>query len=91
MTSRRLITRPGSKDTAIVPVQTSGLEGAEYAINLLRARCPLTGAKQSFLVRYSPENGHCLGVPACPLCATSGLIHCSKRNAIRSARRPATI
>jgi hypothetical protein len=28
-------------------------------------------------VRFTPESGHRLGTLGCPLCATSGLMHCN--------------
>jgi hypothetical protein len=29
-------------------------------------------------VRFTPKSGHCRATVGCPLCATSGLMHCSK-------------
>jgi hypothetical protein len=31
-------------------------------------------------VRYASKNGHRAGRQSCPLCAISGLMHCSKQN-----------
>jgi len=37
------------------------------------------GARQSN-VRFTPKSGHCSGLMRCPLCAKSGLMHCSNRH-----------
>ena len=46
-------------------------------------------------VRFTLESRHSIAAPVCPLCATSGQMHCSKRIlfgrfAIRASRHPAS-
>jgi hypothetical protein len=35
-------------------------------------------------VRFTPKSGHSLSVSACPLCANSGLMQCSKMPVMRT-------
>jgi len=41
-------------------------------------KCPLLEAKQTCLIRYSPESRHQLSALRCPFCAKSRLMHCKK-------------
>src|SRR5262245_11722102 len=43
-----------------------------------RTNCPIVGKVDARDVRFAPESGHLATRLACPLCAKSGLMHCSK-------------
>ena len=52
------------------------------AATIFRTECPLWVISGHFVtadVRFTPKSGHSLERSTCPLCAISGLMHCSKK------------